>query len=339
MPQCDTFSVLLLVGVCLSAWAAPLGSTSSPQARRCNKKEQESRETSDHLGGLQDDRLCVLPASSPRVQEWQEPGGGAEVSARDEGEFSVTNVKKGLVQKGVEAHARSQKGSSESTDVSLVDKNSTDLPATPTESVSVVARTISGLAIKEMEPVTSPNVGDQMKHAVQKVGLSVVPFWLSTDRPAETQVILGHSDFDRPGSLLYTSLRDDKGSVQLLTRDLPQEQEGGIEVETAKRNQSEQLSQTEPPFMVSSSASQSPWTIISPATIAPSDISDGEDRGSRAVEESLFTATELQDKALAPGLLQPDLTLSSRLPELGGTWTEPLHFQGGEAIDQLHFIT
>ncbi|XP_036437704.1 uncharacterized protein LOC118815586 isoform X2 [Colossoma macropomum] len=338
MLQCETFSILLLVGVCLSAWAAPLGSTSSPQARRCERTGQGSRETSEHLGGHHDDKLCVvssmqLPASSPRVQEWREPG-GAEVLTRDEGENAMTDGTKGLnrqaelAQTGGEAFARYQEGPNESTE------NNTYLSASPTDSFSVVGRTLGpGNVNIKVESVTS---ADQIK-PVQKVGPSMALFGLSTDRPAETQVVLGRSEYISPGSLLYTDLEEDKGSVQPRTRDLPQEQEGGWEVETIRKNQSVQLNPTKPPFMVSSiahdSASQSPWTIINPAatSLTTSGSSDGEAGGSRVAEEEiLFTAAELQDKALAPGILQPDLTLSSRLPELGGTWTEPLHLQGVE---------
>ncbi|KAL7871731.1 hypothetical protein SRHO_G00067140 [Serrasalmus rhombeus] len=323
----------------LDTWAAPLRSTSSPQARRCERTGQGSRETSEHLGGHHDDKLCVvssmqLPESSPRVQEWREPG-DAEVLTRDEGEIAKTDGTKGisgqaeLARAGGEAFAWYKGGSNESTE------NNT-LSAPPTGSFSVVGRTLRpGNVNVEMESITSV---DQIK-PVQKVGPSMSLFGLSTDRPAETQVVLGRSEYIRPGSLLYTDLEEDKGSVQPRTRDLLQEQEGGWEVETIKKNQSAQLNPTKPPFMVSSithdSASQSPWTIINPAvtSLTTSGSSDGEIGGSRVAEEEiLFTAAELQDKALAPGLLQPDLTLSSRLPELGGTWTEPLHLQGVEEV-------
>ncbi|XP_072539647.1 uncharacterized protein [Salminus brasiliensis] len=312
MLPCDTFKALLLVGACLTARAAPLGITSSPQARRCDRTEQGSRETSEHLGSHHDDKLCVissmqLPTSSPHVQEWQEPGGTAEVVdiAEEEREATVTEAAKGHI------------GQS----------------ATPTESFFLGAHANVNTGV---ETVTSANAADQINSqndAVQKVGPSVIPFGLSTDRSAETQVVLGHSDYVRPGSLLYTDLEEDKGKVQPGTRDPPQEHEGEWEEESVTQNHSAQLNPTEPPSVDLSiardSASQSPWTTVNPVAISrtTSGSPDGEAGESRVAEKNLFTASDLQDKALAPGLLQSDLTLSSRVPEVGGTWTEPLHLQ------------
>ncbi|KAI4885407.1 hypothetical protein NFI96_002821 [Prochilodus magdalenae] len=236
-----------------------------------------------------------LPASSSRVREWREPG-GAEVLARDEEEVPVTGGTKGLnrqaalAQTGSEAFARYQESSTDSAE------NSTYLSATPTDS-----RHTLGPGDEKTE----------MQSADQQVDPSVVPFGLSTDKQTEES--------------------------STLRKIFQQEKEGQMDQPRGriKKNQSAQLDPTNPPFMVSSiahdSASQSPWTIINPpaTSLTTSGSSGGETGGSRvAEEESLFTATELLDKALAPGLLQPDLTLSSRLPELGGTWTEPLHLQG-----------
>ncbi|XP_066532571.1 armadillo-like helical domain-containing protein 4 [Hoplias malabaricus] len=317
MLQCETFSFLLLAGACLSAWAAPLGSTSSLQSRDC--------ETSEHLGGEQHEEKCKisstqLPALNSHVQEWQKRGGDRNV-----GEVAVTDGAKilsrqaSLPQKGGKPFEGYQRGSTESTE------NSTYLSRARTESLTVGFTLEPGNA-KEPQKNTEGR---------KKVWPSTIPSGLRTDRPAETQVVPGHADYVRSGSFLYTNLEEDKKRVKSLPRDLPQEREGGREADTIKKNKSTQLSPTGPPYMVASTAA---WTILSPAPTSLTTVtgSDEEAGGSRiGGEESLFAATEPQDKALAPGLLQLDLTFSSRLPELGGTWTEPLHLQGVEEASVL----
>lgn len=330
----ETFKALLVVGACLSAQAAPLGVTSSPQARRCVRTEQASKETSGSLESHHDERLCAiptmqLPASSSHIQEWREPGRRADVldNARDKGEVTVTDA--GIVQ--VRNVGSFQKEG---------EQNS--LLSTPTESVPVKGPSSGpGHVNTEVESVTAASASDQINSqndTVQKLGPSVVPFGQSTGRSTETQVVLGHSDYVRQGSLLYTDLEEDKGRLQPRTRDLPQEHERGWAVESITKKHSAQLNPSEPPSVVSSTAhdstSQSPWTVVNP--VATSLTTSGSRDGEAGVaEENLFTASDLQDKAFAPGLLQPDLTLSSREPELGGTWTEPLHLQGVEETSVL----
>uniref|UniRef100_W5LMN8 Armadillo-like helical domain-containing protein 4 n=1 Tax=Astyanax mexicanus TaxID=7994 RepID=W5LMN8_ASTMX len=340
----ETLKGLLVVGACLSAWAAPLGVTSSPQARRCDRTEQGSKETSESLESHHDDKLCEisttqLPASSPPyVKEWREPGKTADVldNARDEGE--VTFAEAGKVQ--IRDSGLFQKEGDQNLSVDnvtfrslSVDKNNISLSAGPTESVTSGPGNVN----MEVESVTAAGASDQINSqsdAVQKVGPSVVPFGQSTGRSAETQVVLGHGEDVRQGSLLYTDLEEDKGRVRM--RDLPPEHKREWDVESITKEHFTQLSTTEPSPVVSStahdSASQSPWTVVHPVSTSPTTpgIPDGEARRFRVAEENLFTASDLQDKALAPGILQPDLTLSSREPELGGTWTEPLHLQGVE---------
>lgn len=346
MPDLVLLQVLLLVGACLSTWAIPLKSTSSPQERRCDRIEQRSRDTNEHPASHHDEKMCIISsihlASSPLVQE---PRGTADVLSsgkHEEMKIAVTDAILGHVRQ-IELFRRSAKSYTqyheESTgptdESSAEEKNQKFLPASPYESFSLVDHTVGpGNENTEKEPPTSPE-----SYAEQKVGPSILPIQLRTDRPAQTQVTLGHSDYI---SLRYSDIEEDKGTVQPLTKPRPVKQDGGWEVKTIK-NQFDELKSsreisTQPPFSAHASVSQPPRNINSAVTsLTTSGGYDGQTGGStqdkdRAAEINLFTAAE-QDKELVPGLLQPDLTLSSRLAELGVTWTELVHLQGGQ-----HFI-
>ncbi|MCI4389476.1 hypothetical protein PGIGA_G00098580 [Pangasianodon gigas] len=348
MPHRVLVQVLLLVGACFSTWAAPLRSTSSPQERRCDRTEQRSRDTSEHPASHHDDKMCIISsthlASSPLVQE---PRGTADVlsSAKHEDmKIAVTDAILGhsrqteLFQRSARSYAQYHEESAEPTDESSAEeKNQKFLPASPYESLPLVDHTGGpGNENTEKELSTSPE-----NYAEQKVGPSILSIQLRTDSPAQTQVTLGNSDYI---SLHYSDIEDDKGTVQPLTKPLPLKQEGGWEV----KNQFDELKSsrgisTEPSFSAHASVSQSPRNVNPAITaLTTSSSYDGQTGGStqdktRAAEVNLFTAAE-QDKALVPGLLQPDLTLSSRLAELGDTWTEPVHLQGVEEASVLPLL-
>ncbi|KAB5539883.1 hypothetical protein PHYPO_G00094300 [Pangasianodon hypophthalmus] len=320
MPHRVLVQVLLLVGACFSTWAAPLRSTSSPQERRCDRTEQRSRDTSEHPASHHDDKMCIISsthlASSPLVQE---PRGTADVLSSAKHEDMKIAVKDAILghsrqielfQRSARSYAQYHEESAEPTDESSAEeKNQKFLPASPYESLPLVDHTGGpGNENTEKELSTSPE-----NYAEQKVGPSILPIQLRTDSPAQTQVTLGNSDYI---SLHYSDIEEDKGTVQPLTKPRPLKQEGGWEY---PRN-------------------------VNPAVTALTTSSsyDGQTGGStqdkaRAAEVNLFTAAE-QDKALVPGLLQPDLTLSSRLAELGDTWTEPVHLQGVEEASVLPLL-
>ncbi|KAK3516081.1 hypothetical protein QTP70_005218 [Hemibagrus guttatus] len=186
-----------------------------------------------------------------------------------------------------------------------------------------------------MEPSTSPE-----NYAEQKVVPFILPIHLRTDRPEPTQVRLGLSGYI---SLPYSDIEEDKGTAQPLTKPWPLKQEAGWDVKTSK-NQFDELKSsrgisTEPSFSAHAPVSQSPRYVNSAVTaLTTSHSYDGQTGGStqdkkRVAEVNFFTATE-QDKALVPGLL----TLSSRLVELGDTWTEPVHLQGVEEASVLPLL-
>lgn len=343
MPHRVLLQVLLLVGACFSAWAAPLSSSSSPQERRCERTEQRSRDTSEHPASRHDDKMCVISsihlASSPLVPE---PRGTADVISspkHEEMKIAVTDVILGhirqteLFQRSAKSSTQYYEENTEPTDESSVEeKKQKLLPTSPYESLPLVDHTVGpGNDNTEKEPSTSPE-----NYAEQKVGPSILPIQLRTDRPAQTQVTLGNSDYI---SLRYSDMEEDKGTVQPLTKPRPLKHEGRWEVKTI-HNQYDELKNsrglaTESSFSAHASVSQSPRNIKPAVTaLTTSGSYDGQTGGftqdnERVAQVNLFTATE-QDKALVPGLLQPDLTLSSRLAELGDTWTEPVHLQGGQ---------
>lgn len=344
MPHRVLIQVLLLVGVCFSTWAAPLRSTSSPQERRCDRTEQQPRDSSEHPASHYDDKMCIISsihlASSPLVQE---PRGTADVlsiAKHEEMNIAVTGAVQGhvrqreLFQRSAKSYAEYHKESTtEPTDERSPEENNPKLlHVSPYESLPLADHTARpGNEKTEPAPSTSPE-----NYAEQKVGPPILPVQPRMDRPAQTQVTLGHRDYI---GLRYSDLEEDKGSVQPLTQPHPLQQEGGWEVKTIK-NQFDELKNwrgdsTEPSLSAHASVSQSPRNINPAVTVLTT--SGGYDRqtgGSTQDKErvNLFTAAE-QDKALVPGLLQPDLTLSSRLAELGDTWTEPVHLQGGQ-----HFV-
>lgn len=318
MPHRVLLQVLLLVGACFCTWAAPLRSMSSPQERRCDRTEQRSRDTSDDPASHPDNKMCIISsihlASSHLVQE---PIETADVK-HDEMKTAVTDTVLGHIRQK-EQFRRSAKPYAQYHEEST---ESTDESSSPYESLPLVDHTMGpGNENTEKELSTSPE-----NDAEQKVGPSVLPIQLRTDRPAQTQVTLGRSDYI---SLRYSDTEEDKGTVQPLTKPRPFTQEGGWEV---KRGTS-----TGPLFSDHASVSQSPKNFNPAVTaLTTSHSYDGQTGGSiqdkeRVAEVNLFTAAE-QDKVLVPGLLQPDLTLSSRLAELGDTWTEPNNLQGGQHL-------
>ncbi|XP_058235448.1 armadillo-like helical domain-containing protein 4 isoform X2 [Hemibagrus wyckioides] len=334
MPHCVILQVFLLVGACFSTWAAPLRSTSLPQERRCDRREQQSRDTNEHPASHHDDKMCIISsipqASSPLVQE---PKGTADVfsSVKHEGmKIAITDANLGhkieLFRRSVKSYTQYHEESTEPTEESSAEeKKQKLLPTSPHESFPLMDHTVGhGIENTEKEPSTSPE-----NYAEQKVA----PIQLRTDRPEPTQVTLGLSGYS---SLPYSDIEEDKGTVQPLTKPQPLKQEGGWDVKTSK-NQFDELKisrgiSTEPSFSAHASVSQSPRNINPAVTaLTTSHSYDGQTGGStkekkRVAEVNFFTATE-QDKALVPGLL----TLSSRLAELGDTWTEPVHLQGEEA--------
>lgn len=241
------------------------------------------------------------------------------------------NRQRDLFRRSTKSYAQYPEESTELTDErSAEDKSQKLLHASPHESIPFVDHTVGpGNENTEKEPSTSPE-----NYAEQKLGPSILPIQLRTDRPAQTQVTLGHGDYI---SLRYSDIDEDKGTVQPLTQLHPLQQKGGWEV----KNQFDELRSsrgisTEAPFSAHASVSQSPRNDNPAVTaLTTSGSYDGQTGGSTLDKETaedvnLFTAAE-QDKALVPGLLQPDL--SPRLAELGDTWTEPAHLQGGQ-----HFI-
>lgn len=346
MPHRVLFQILLLVGACFSTWAAPLSSSSSPQERRCDRTEQRSRDTSEHPASHHDDKMCLISsihlASTPLVPELGETADAVSSARYEEMKIAVTDAILGHVRqtelfpRSTKASTQYHEESTESTDEnSAEEKKQKLLPTFPYESLPLMDHTVGpgNYDNAEKEPPTSPE-----NYAEQKVGPSILPVRLRTDRPAQTRVTLGHTDYI---SLHYSDIEEDKGTVQPLTKPRPlnMKPEGGWEVKTIQ-NQYDELKisrgpATEPLFSAHASVSQSPRNInpaVTPVTTLGS--YDGQTGGftqgsERVVQVNLFTAIE-QDKALVPGLVQPDLTLSSRLAELGDTWTEPVHLQGGQ---------
>ncbi|KAK1795571.1 hypothetical protein P4O66_001066 [Electrophorus voltai] len=293
--------------------------------------------------------------SSSRLPEWLEPRGTAEVlpSAKQEEEDAVTGVSDrqnrqvGLVNARAKPYAQYQEAFNKSIDESSSEeKNKSPSSATISESIAAVEHTLGLGNVNTMRDLVSlttisTSAADQIntqKYTVQN-GKSKLSHGVSNDRPAQTQAELGHSDNLRSGRLLYNNAEEDTGTFQPLTSTPFQEIEEW-KVKGVKKNISAKFSpkhwggvSTEPPFFI-----QSPWAIGPVVTsLTTSGSSNGQSRGAtgdneRVAEESLFTTSELQDKAVAPGFLQPDLTLSSRQAALGVTWTESLHLQGGTDV-------
>ncbi|XP_026851483.2 armadillo-like helical domain-containing protein 4 isoform X7 [Electrophorus electricus] len=362
MLHCKTFRVLFLAELCLSTWGAPLGSTSSPQARNCGRTKQGSKETPEHLAGHHNGKLCMISQmqlhSSSRLPEWLEPRGTAEVlpSAKQEEEDAVTGVSDrqnrqvGLVNARAKPYAQYQEAFNKSIDESSSEeKNKSPSSATISESIAAVEHTLGLGNVNTMRDLVSlttisTSAADQIntqKYTVQN-GKSKLSHGVSNDRPAQTQAELGYSDNLRSGRLLYNNAEEDTGTFQPLTSTPFQEIEEW-KVKGVKKNISAKFSpkhwggvSTEPPFFI-----QSPWAIGPVVTsLTTSGSSNGQSRGAtgdneRVAEESFFTTSELQDKAVTPGFLQPDLTLSSRQAALGVTWTESLHLQGVEEASIL----
>ncbi|KAM9435441.1 uncharacterized protein armh4 isoform 2-T2 [Clarias gariepinus] len=321
MPPRVLLQVLLLVGACLSTWSSPLRSTSSPQERLCDRTEQRLRDTNEHPASHHDDKMCIISsthlASSPLIQEPKVTADVLSSASHEEMKIPATDAILGPIRQ-TELFRRSPKSFTqyheESTlpedDSSAEDKNEKLLLASPYESLPLSGHTVGpGNKNPEKESFTSPE-----EYAEQKIGPSILPIELRTDRPAQTQVTLGHGDYI---SLHYSDVEEDKGRKAI------------DEIKSSRRISTE-------PFHAQTSVSQLPKNVnpaVTPLTI--SSRSDGQIGGftqdrEGVAEVNLFTAA-LQDKALVPGLLQPDLTLSSRLAELGDTWTEPAHLQGEEA--------
>ncbi|KAK2864087.1 hypothetical protein Q7C36_003241 [Tachysurus vachellii] len=340
MSHCVLLQVLLLVVACFSTWAAPLRSTSLLQERRCDRREQQSRDTSEHPVSHHDDKMCLVSsiplASSPFVQE---PKGTADVfssAKHEEMNIAVTDAILGhkieLFQKSTKSYTQYHEESTEPTyQSSAEEKNLKILPTSPHESLSLIDSTVGPENENtEKEPPTSPE-----NYSERKVGPFILPIQLRTDRPAPTGVTLGHSGYI---SLPYSDIGEDKGTEQPLTK-----HEGRWDIKTNKKKIDELKSSrgisTEPPFFAHASVSQSPRNI-NPAVTAPttSHSYDGQTGGSTQDKKSVaevnyFTATK-QDKVLVPGLL----TLSSRLAELGDTWTEPVQLQGVEEASVLPLL-
>ncbi|KAI5611266.1 hypothetical protein C0J50_4789, partial [Silurus asotus] len=334
---------LLLVGACFSTWAAPLKSTSSPQERRCDGTEQQSKDTSEHPANQHDDEMCIISslnlASSTLVQEPQQTANVLYKAKLEEMTIAVTEAIPGhvrqieLFQRNVKSYTQYYKESTETTDLTE-EKNPKPSPASPYVSLPLVDHTV-GPGNTEKEQATFPE-----NYAEQRVAPSILPIHLRTDRPTQPQITLGHSD--------YISLRysDAEEAVQPLTKPQPVKQKGGREVKTIKSQfelKSPRGILTESSFSAHASVSQSP-RYINPAVTALTitDSYDGQTGGStqdkdRVAEVNFFTAAE-QDKVLVPGLLQPDLTLSSRLADPGDTWTEPVRLQGVEEASVLPLL-
>lgn len=309
--------VILLLGACFSTRAAPLRSTSSPLERGCDRTEQQSKDTSEHPASHHDDKMCIISsitlASSHLVQE---PRRTADILSNDKHEDLKIAAMEDVVLGHIRQKELFQRRAKSFTQIDKENTEPTDERSSPDESLPLVDHTV-GPGNEKTEKVlsTSPE-----NYAEQKVGPSVLPIQ-RTDRPAQSQVTLGHSDYI---SLHYSDAEEDKGIVQPRTKPRPFTQEGGWEVK-------EGIS-TEPQFSNHASVSQSPKNVNPALTTSGSD--DGQTGESkqdkeRVAEVNLFTTTE-QGKALVPGVLQPDLTLSSRLDEVGDTWTEPIHLQEGQ---------
>lgn len=258
----------------------------------------------------------------------QEPSGTADVlsiAKHEEINSAVTDAVQGhirqreLFQRSTKSYAQYQEESTEPTDESSVEeKNQKVLQAPSYESLSPVNHTVGpGHENTQTEPFTSPE-----NNSEQNVGPSILPIQLRTDRPTQTEATMGHSDYISD----YNSDIEDKATVQSLPQHLQQEQ---LDELKSLRGIS-----TEFPFLVHASVSQSPRSVSQAVTsLTTSGSYDGQNGAStrdkdRVEDLNLFTAAE-QDKVLLPGLLQPDLTLSPRLAEMGDTWTEPVHLQGG----------
>ncbi|XP_076874041.1 uncharacterized protein armh4 isoform X5 [Brachyhypopomus gauderio] len=363
MLHCETFKVLLLAEICLYTWGAPLGSTSLPQARHSDRTEQGSRQTTGHLAGLHNGKLCMISQmqlhSSLRLPEWQEPGRIAEVlpSAKHQEEDAVTEVAVRQSRHVDQVHARAQPyaqyqdASAESIDESSPeDKNMSLSSATPSESTAAVDHSLEPGDVNPMRKLvrlvsTSTSVAGQInlqKYTGQSEKPSKQLLGVNTDRPAQTQVELGRSDNLRPGSLFHSNVEENNTlpvSFQPLTTAPSQEQEELMvnikENISAKLNPKHWIGvSTEPQFF-----NQSPLAIGPVITsLTTSGSSNGQTRGAtgyneRVAEDSLFTASEVQDKARR--FLQPDLTHISRLADLQDTWTESGHLQRVEEASIL----
>lgn len=284
--------------------------------------------------------MCVISSihltSSPYEQE---PRGTADVlsiAKHEEINSAVTDAVQGhirqreLFRRSTKTYAQYHEESTETTvESSTEEKNQKLLHAPSFETLSPVAHTVGpGHQNTQMEPSTSPE-----NNAEQKVGPSILPIQLRKDRPVQIQVTLGHSDYISD----YNSDIEDKETVQSPPQHLLQEGRSEVKKQFDELKSSRGIS-TEAPFFVQASVSLSPRSVSPVVTaLTTSDSYDGQTEGSiqdkeKAEDINLFTAA-VQDKALVPGLLQPDLTLSPRLAELGDTWTEPVHLQGGQ-----HFI-
>ncbi|KAF5908492.1 armadillo-like helical domain-containing protein 4 isoform X1, partial [Clarias magur] len=308
-------------------------STSLPQERLCDRLEQRLRDTNEHPASHHDDKMCIISsthlASSPLIQEPRRTADVLSSASHEEMNIPAPDAILGHMRQ-IELFRRSPKSftqyheesTSPEDDSSAEDKNEKILPASPYESLPLSGHTVGpGDENAEKESFTSPE-----EYAEQKVGPSILPIELRTDRPAQTQVTLGHGDYI---SLRYSDVEENKRRKTI-------------------KNQFEELKSsrgisTEPPFHAQASVSQLPKNVnpaVTPLTI--SSRYDGQTGGftqdrEGVAEVNLFTAA-LQDKALVPGLLQPDLTLSSRLTELGDTWTEPGHLQGVEEASVLPLL-
>ncbi|XP_027005250.2 tau-tubulin kinase 1 isoform X2 [Tachysurus fulvidraco] len=335
MSHCVLLQILLLVVACFSTWAAPLRTTSLLQERRCERREQQSRDTSEHPVSHHDDKMCLVSSiplgSSPFVQE---PKGTADVfssAKHEEMNIAVTDAILGhkieMFQKSTKSYTQYHEESTEPTyESSAEEKNLKILPTTPHESLSLMDSTVGPENENtEKEPPASPE-----NYSERKVGPFILPIQLRTDRPAPTR-----GDYI---SLPYSDIGEDKGTEQPLTK-----HEGRWDIKTNKKKFDELKSSrgisTEPPFFAHASVSQSPRNI-NPAVTTPttSHSYDGQTGGSTqdkksVAEVNFFTATK-QDKVLVPGLL----TLSSRLAELGDTWTEPVQLQGVEEASVLPLL-
>ncbi|TSK58018.1 hypothetical protein Baya_3666 [Bagarius yarrelli] len=341
MLHCVLLQVLLLVGACFFTWAAPLESTNSPKERRCDRTDRQLRDTSEHpTSPHDDDKMCVIPSNPlPSFPLLQEPRGTAEVLTsikHKEMRIAVTEGtvehKIGVIRRSTKDYSQYREVSTKSTEEgSSKEKIQKLIPASPYESISPVDHTTGpDIENTEKELLTSPEA-----HAEQKVEPSLLAKQLRTDRPAPTHVSLPHSDYT---SLSYSDIEKDEGTKARL---LKQGEEWDVRRTKDQFNELKSSREilTEAPYSAYVSVSHS-YRNINPAvtTLTISQSSNEQTGGStqkkeRVAKENLFTTAE-QDKALAPGLL----TLSSRLAELGDTWTEPAHLQGVEEASVLTLL-
>lgn len=320
--------VILLLGACFSTRAAPLRSTSSPLERGCDRTEQQSKVTSEHPASHHDDKMCIISsitlASSHLVQE---PRRTADIFSNGKHEDLKIAAMEDVVLGHIRQKELFQRSAKSFTQIDEENTEPTDERSSPYESLPLVDHTVGpGNENTEKALSTSPE-----NYAEQKVGPeSMLPIQLRTARPAQSQVTLGHSDYI---GLHYSDAEEVKGTVQPRTKPRPFTQEGGWEVK-------EGIS-TELQFPNHASVSQSPKNVNPAVTARTTSGSDDGQTGEskqdkeRVAEVNLFTTTE-QGKPLVPGILQPDLTLSSRLDEVGDTWTEPIHLQEGQQFKKIY---